>query len=386
MFNAKFLIFNFLTIISLVANDGFSDDEVIEVIKTQKKEDLTIYGSLTSSLNYSHQDKSTISSSKISTNTKLEYNGFKSKKLKMTIKAYRDYDTNINNDHEFDINELTIEGSLSNTVDYKVGRQIVVWGKSDNIRITDTLNSLDSTTPGMVDIEDLRLGRVMTKVDNYLNDWTISTILLHENRYSNMAEPRSDYYSSIIANQILNEPSNSIKNTGVALSASANFEGEDLSFYYTNQYIDNKSYKSNMLGFAYNKVIESFLLKTELAYFDNYDSNTIDSKIDSLIGLEYSGIKDGSVSLEVANKDNDIQYALRFTQSYINQTLDFTALYSGFKKDLSGGGFLRVWFDYDIDDEFSTQFGMINYNGGTNLALETIKKNDRLFASLKYNF
>jgi len=386
MFNAKFLIFNFLTIISLVANDGFSDDEVIEVIQTQKKEDLTIYGSLTSSLNYSYQDKSTISSSKISTNTKLEYNGFKSKKLKMTIKAYKDYDTNINNDQEFDINELTIEGSLSNTVDYKVGRQIVVWGKSDNIRITDILNPLDSTTPGMVDIEDLRLGRVMTKVDNYLNDWTISTILLHENRYSKMAEPGSDYYSSIIANQILNEPSNSIKNTGVALSASANFEGEDLSFYYVNQYIDNKSYKSNMLGFAYNKVIESFLLKTELAYFDNYDNNTIDSKIDSLIGLEYSGIKDGSVSLEVANKDDDIQYALRFTQSYINQTLDFTALYSGFKKDLSGGGFLRVWFDYDIDDKFSTQFGMINYNGGTNLALETIKSNDRLFASLKYNF
>jgi len=50
--------------------------------------------------------------------------------------------------------------------------------------------------------------------------------------------------------------------------------------------------------------------KTEAAYFDNYDSSTIKEKIDSLLGIEYNGIKDGSLSFEVANKDDDIQYAL----------------------------------------------------------------------------
>ncbi len=391
MLNSKFIFINLFIVLSLVANDGFDDeggfdDEVIEVVKTKKKDDLIIYGFVTGSTNYSYDNKHTISSSKISTNTQIEYNGLKEQKLKATIKAYKDYSTNIHNDYDVDINEFTIEQTLNNGMDITFGRQIIVWGKSDNIRITDTLNPLDNTTPGMIDIEDLRLGRVVTKLDYYIDNWTMSTLVLHENRYSMMPELGSDYYSLMIANSISKEPSSSIDNSGVALSLSANLEGEDISLYYSNQYIDNKSYKSNMYGFAYNKVVDNFLIKTELAYFDNYDSNSVNSKIDSLIGLEYNGIDDGSISLEIASKDDDIQYAARFSQSYINQTLDFTALYSGFEKDLSGGGFFRVWIDYAIDDELTVQFGMINYSGGTNLMLETIKNNDRVFSSLKYNF
>lgn len=391
MIYPKYIISSFLIATFLVANDGFddedgfSDDEVIEVVKLEKNDnsDFITYGYISVSSDYSYDKNEDKTSSKISGNLKLEYKVDEFHKLKATIKAYNQFDTNIEKDNDIDINELTTEGTFHNGLDGKFGRQIVVWGKSDNIRITDTLNPLDNTTPGMVDIEDLRLGRTMTKLDYFVDKWTISGLILHENRYSLMAKKGSDYYISMPSTS---EPSDSLKNSGIALSASANFQGEDIALYYSNQYIDNKIYRSNMAGFAYNKVIDSFLIKTEIAYFDNYDSDIVKEKTDGLLGLEYSGISDGSVSLEVANKDNDIQYALRFTQSYINQTLDFTALYSGFEKDLSGGGFFRAWFDYDIDDELTMQFGMINYTGGTNLMLETIKNNDRVFSSLKYNF
>jgi len=88
----------------------------------------------------------------------------------------------------------------------------------------------------------------------------------------------------------------------------------------------------------------------------------------------------------MANKNDEIQYALRFTQSYINQTLDFTALYTGYGSSLEGGGFIRVWADYSIDDKISTSFGIIDYIGGDKQNFEAIKDNDRLFASLTYNF
>jgi hypothetical protein len=388
----KFLVLFLATIVFIIADDGFEDDigfgdeEIIEIVKPQEENDLVIYGFVTSSTNYSYKNKSEISSAKLSTNIKMKYNGLKKQKIALTIKAYEDYKTNINNDRDFDINEFTIRQILDNNMDIIIGRQIIVWGKSDNIRITDTLNPLDNTTPAMTDIEDLRLGRVMTKSDFYINDWTISGILLHENRYSMMPEKVGDYYNSMIDKMISSTPSSSIDNTGIALSVSANLKGQDVGFYYANQYIDNQVFKTNMLGFAYNKAVSQFLIKTEIAYFDNYDNNQINSKLDSLIGLEYNGIDDGNFSLEIANKDNEIQYATRFTQGYINQTLNFTALYSGFTKDLSGGSFFRMWFDYDIDDELSTNIGMVNYSGGTKLALETIKDNDRIFASLKYNF
>ncbi len=229
----------------------------------------------------------------------------------------------------------------------------------------------------------------MTKLDYFMPMWSVSGIILHENRFSKLPQYGSDYASSNqtkAQDAIIKEPADSLDNTGVAFSLNGNLEGQDIAFYYSNQYIDNTIYRSNMVGFAYNKVINNYLFKTEAAYFDNYDSSTVEAKTDGLIGLEYSGISEGSISLEMANKNDDIQYALRFTQSYLNQTLDFTALYSGFGKELKDGGFIRAWMDYDIDDQLSASFGVIDYLGGEVAKFEMIKDNDRIFASLKYSF
>jgi len=43
-------------------------------------------------------------------------------------------------------------------VDFKLGRQIVVWGKSDGITITDVVNPRDYTEFLTVDLDDMRLG------------------------------------------------------------------------------------------------------------------------------------------------------------------------------------------------------------------------------------
>ena len=389
---------------SLYSNDGFTNESeafddvddfggdeeiIIEKIDIKKQNDFTSYGSITYSTNYSYKDIDDITSSKISANLNFEYKLDENSKLKSTVKAYQDFESNIKNDRDIDINEIYLQSSLNINTDIKVGRQIVVWGKSDNIRITDTLNPLDMTTPGMVDIEDLRLGRVMSKIDYFMEKWSLTGIILHENRYSDIPKFGSEYTISnemMYNNMLVKEPSNTIENSGIALSASANLEGQDIAFYYSNQYVDNTTYRSNMLGMGYNKVLDSFLFKTEFAYFDNYDSNTVKSKLDGLVGLEYNGISDGSISFEMANKNDDIQYALRFTQSYLNQTLDFTALYSAFGKELEDGGFIRVWGDYDIDDKLSTSVGFINYIGGDLAQFNMIKDNDRVFASLKYSF
>ncbi len=392
MLNVKFLVFNCLIVTSLIANDGFDDEDefggddeiIIETIQKENK-NFIFYGSISYLSNYSYVDIDEVTSSKISGNLNLEYKINNDYKIKSTIKAYKDFETNIDNDKDVDVNKIYLQGSVTDKIDIKFGRQIVVWGKSDNIRITDSLNPMDRTAPGMVDIEDLRLGRGMMKIDYFMDKWSLNGIILHENRFSTMPEIGSDYYAPKFS-MLPDEPSNGKDNKGVALSLNGNLEGQDISFYASNQYVDNTNYKSNMLGMAYNKVIDSFLIKTEIAHFDNYDSSTVDAKTDALVGTEYNGISDGSVSLEIANKDDDIQYALRFTQSYINQTLDFTALYSGYGKELKDGGFVRVWGDYAYNDEVAFSLGVIDYIGGDNAYFEKIKDNDRVFGSVKYSF
>jgi hypothetical protein len=248
---------------------------------------------------------------------------------------------------------------------------------------------MNNLTPAMTDIEDLRLGRFMSKFDYYINDWALSTIILHENRYSLLPRFGSDFApqnQTIADNMIIDEPNNSLKNSGLAISLSKNFEGQDVAFYASNQFVDNTKYRTNMIGVAYNRAMNNFLIKSEIAYFDNYDSTILDDKIDSLIGLEYNGIDEGSISLEVANKDETIQYALRFTQSYINQTIDLSALVNMYGKDTKDGGFMRVWSDYAYNDDLSLSVGLVSYISGDNPKFEMMKDNDKVFGSVKYSF
>ena len=59
----------------------------------------------------------------------------------------------------------------------------MVWGKSDNIRVTDVLNPLELREPGLVDLEMIRLPVTMTKLDYYIKGLNLSGIVIHEVRY-----------------------------------------------------------------------------------------------------------------------------------------------------------------------------------------------------------
>jgi hypothetical protein len=96
---------------------------------------------------------------------------------------------------EIEFDEVYLQGSLTKDLDIKAGRQIVVWGRSDNIRITDVLNPLELRWPGLVDIEKLRLAVTMTKLDYYFKGWNLSGIVLHEVRYNRNPEFGSDFFS-----------------------------------------------------------------------------------------------------------------------------------------------------------------------------------------------
>lgn len=419
--------FLFLLSFALNAEEGFDDsgfddniDTVIVDIAPPAKG--SVYGAVNLESHYNLNNNQNLSSAKILTDLNAEYKLGDNTKISGNLKAYYDFIFDTNNHYtttpdgyrnELNFNTFAIEGSINNNLDFKIGRQIVVWGKSDSIRITDILNPLDNRTPGLVDIKNLRLGRMMSKLDYYQNALKLSVALLHENRFSKNPKFGSDFKTK--ADLAENKPSNRLKNTGIALSLSAEFSGYDFGVYYADTYLDQPYLKADvlqfdnqtkMLGFAYNKVIDSFLLKTEVAYFDAIkyaELDTTKSRIDSLIGVEYTGITDGTISYELALRkinhyENEIntapnnftqqktyQHALRFTQSYLNQTLDLTAMLGVFGKKGDEGGFTRVSLDYAIDDKISISGGIIDYISGSTLT-DSIKNNDRIFTKISYSF
>ncbi|MBC8493531.1 MAG: hypothetical protein ISR70_01030 [Candidatus Thioglobus sp.] len=426
----KYCLFFLVGFLSFTSNaeDGFDDDDFdetpIDIVVQVEDAPGALYGSVDLEAHYNLSNDKNLSSLKTLVDVLGDYKFENGVKLSGNLKGYHDFIYDLENrtvpngyKNEINLNELNIELEISPNLDFKTGRQVIVWGKSDSIRITDILNPLDNRTPGLVDIKNLRLGRTMSKLDYYKGGYNASAILIHENRFSENPTQYSDFKPTAI-NKPINTPDDSLDNTTVALSLTGAFSGYDFGLYYADTYLD-KPYLTNsnttldynnklkMIGAAYNQAIDNYLFKAEAAHFDSIQYNgaaQTKARTDVLIGVEYTGIADGSVSYEVAVRkihdyenlinvesngykpENEYQQVARFSQSYLNQALDLTTVASVVGLRGEDGGSLRVELDYAIDDQLSVSGGVIDYIGGDNPTIDAYKNNDRLFAKLSYAF
>lgn len=320
--------------------------------------------------------------------------------------------------HELEINEMWIQGSLGANLDVKLGRQIVVWGKSDNIRITDVLNPLDNREPGIVDIRDLRLPVTMSKVDYYQGSWNISGIIIHENRFNKEPVYGNDFYMGASPPPPEDEPGMALRNQEFGLAINGIFSGWDLSFYTASLFDDithveqtaagasRTHSRINMVGMAMNIVRGSWLLKGETAWFDGLEYS-VDvgekSRFDLLVGTEYTGFTETVISLELANRhilayddrlaegatsipENEAQLAVRISRDFLHDTLTVTGLVSAFILSDNDGSFARLTTEYELTQTLQLTTGIILYQNGSKTNFRKIGDNDRFFCEVRYAF
>ncbi len=327
------------------------------------------------------------------------------------------------NETEFELRESYVLGTLMENLDLRFGRQILVWGKSDNIRITDVLNPMDMREPGITDIEDLRLPVTMTRADYYFGDWNLSAIGIHEIRFNKTPVFGSEFYPGDRPPPDETEPSSTVDNTEWALSLSGIFSGYDLDFYYAYIFDDQPHAETathglpphvhlvhsrlHMAGFSYNRALGNWLLKTEGAIFEGFEFfNRPDetyTRLDVLAGIEYSGMKNAAISLELANRhlfdfdealeqgpdyanEDEFQTVIRYTKDFRNETLTLTALASLFGTLGDDGAFERITLEYDVTDTVQLKIGAVLYQSGDMYRFNNIGDNDRLILEAEYHF
>lgn len=337
--------------------------------------------------------------------------------------------------NEVELFEAYVEGTINENLEARFGRQVVVWGKSDTIRVTDILNPIDNRRPGYQDLEDIYLPTTMLKFDyQYDDNWRISPIVLLEQRFTkdppygsvyNPFSPRVSYTEWINeGNPVYSLDNVTYRDPTFALSVAGEFEGWDLSFYASRLYQDrgyiptpyldpkvlNKVYehrKTNMLGAAFNIVDGEWLFKAELAYFADLTYTTTQdtglARSDILLGFEYVGFLDTTISYDYAIRhfheydpnlyvpeENYLeqethQQAFRITSSFLRDTLDASYLLSMYGKDLDEGGYQRGWINYDLADAINTEFGLVDYFGGSPL-FDLVEDQLVIFMDISYSF
>jgi hypothetical protein len=324
---------------------------------------------------------------------------------------------------ECELQDTYIQGRITDHLDIKIGRQIVVWGTLDNLRVTDVLNPLDLRVPGLTDIEDLRLPVTMAKFDYYFGHWDLSGMIIPEVRFSKWPVFGSDFYPWPMPPPPEDKPDNGFANVQYAAALNGVFSGWDIGFYWAGIYADQtytervfpglteqfvrEHARINMLGTAANYASGNWLLKAECAWFDELQyTNTPGveySRLDVGGGIEYSGFTEATVSLEAANRhildydsrlerppdeirENEFQWSLRVTKDFLNDRLTLTMLASTFGIKADDGAFERLGAEYDITDSLLIRGGVVFYQSGDKGLFQNVDANDRLFAELKFNF
>lgn len=324
---------------------------------------------------------------------------------------------------ELELEDTYIQGRLTENLDTKIGRQIVVWGTLDNIRVNDVLNPLDLRLPGLTDIDDLRLPVTMVKLDTYFGNWNLSGMAIPEVRFSKLPVFGSDFYPFPGPRPPEQDPQEGFDEMQVAAALTGVFSGWDLGFYWADTYNDpsyaepvssgptaqfvRKHARIHMLGTAANLAAGNWLLKAEVAWFDGLRyTNTPGveyTRLDLGAGVEYSGFSEATVSLEAANRHifdydprlelppdeiggNEFQWALRIAKDFMNDTLTLTLLASTFGIKADDGAFTRFDADFDVTDAVSVRGGVVFYQSGEKGRFKDVSASDRLFLAVKYSF
>jgi hypothetical protein len=333
----------------------------------------------------------------------------------------RDYTNEVLNDYESDseFRETFIRGQITSRLDIKVGRQIVVWGKSDNFRVVDIINPLDLREPGLVDIEDLRLPSSMTRVDYYWGNWSLSGLAIHEIRFDKLPPYGSDFYPSPVKLPPKDTPDNGGSNTEFALSLSGIMQGWDLSLHLARLFSDSSHIelkpqgaslqysRLTMAGAATNVATGDWLWKAEAAYFDGLEFFSVPDKeferIDLMAGIEYNGFDNTTLSVEsvvrhihdfdqrlkndpVPAERNRVQTAFRYNTDFLHDRLNVLLLDMRHGQTLSDGGFTRLQFKYELREALFTTLGVVSYHRGDTVPYSEIADNDRLFVDIEYSF
>lgn len=350
-------------------------------------------------------------------NTKLRLEGWGFYDVAYQIHGRDRYTNAVLGEYEKDseFGELWIRTRLSDDIDLKVGRQIVIWGHSENLRVLDVINPIDNREPGRVDLEDQRLPLGMIRADAFFGHWSLTGLIIPELRFDINPVLGSDFYPST-SDFPVSEPEH-FSDSEFALAVKGTFSGLDISFHAARFYNDVPRFQDGpmltrlvhdrlkLFGFGGAKTAGPWLWKSEIAYVDGlgFFNGDEQDRLDVLLGVEYFGWANTSLSLDIVNRTliqyenamqqspdfvrrNSQEVAVRFSQDRMNDRLHFLALGLARGWDGQDGSLFRFDVNYDVLDSLTLGVGLMLYQSGDLPPFDQFESNDRAIFSIKWSF
>ncbi len=337
---------------------------------------------------------------------------------------------------DFQLREIYLD-LYFNSIDIRIGKQQVVWGKADGVFITDIVSPLNLTEFLLPDFDEIRVGVYAAKFDYYFGNSTIEAIwkpVYAGNQLPTQgsiwfkppefpAPPTFDYSKEKI--------NASLENSEIYLKYSLSSSAIDFDLMgayvwdqnpimhvekefgldslgnpaLTGLLITPEHHRLYVVGGSFTSTIKSFVLRGEAAYYNGKYFQTANPMADGaltqnnylhyVIGLDY-GVGNLKLSTQFIQK-YIMDYDDFIDEDELQNTMTFLARYDAMRETLHmelfsyiglnyGDALIRPTIIYDFSDSFSIKLGSNIFVGDERGRFGRYDDNSMLYIKIKYNF
>ncbi len=313
---------------------------------------------------------------------------------------------------------------VSNYYDFRIGRQIITWGKADGIRITDLISPSDLTEFITFEFDDIRIPvnslkfRLLFEKVNFElvaiplftpaktagkdSPWHIKSQLSQTNTAVNQNEPKMNLKSGEIAGKV------SFFLPGIDIAFSAMYLWDDYPVATANSSNENdlsydlNYYRNAVLGIESAIPAGDFVFRTEAAFYLKKQFQTTDltqtsenQMIHWLAGIDwypgnnwtvmtqFSGKSILYYTEKISEEQNNWIATLNIQKKLLRETLTISnMLYIELNEP---DGMNRFSADYALTDPFHVAAG-VDYIFGDSGYFGQFKDNSQIWIKAKYSF
>jgi hypothetical protein len=339
----------------------------------------------------------------------------------------------VGDDSDIELRELYVDTEIGSTF-LRVGKQQVVWGQADGLKVLDVLNPQSFREFILDDFEDSRIPLWTVNAEIPIGDTTLQLLWIPENTYDDIPEANAPFTftsprlvpqtaSDVPVNLTpIQRPDDFFADSDVAAKLSAFVGGWDLSLNYVYHYSDqpvirreisaagvtvHRDYqRTHLVGGTFSTVFDDFALRGELGFsgdrfFITSDTNDADGVVDSgelsyVLGLDYQGWRDWFISAQffqsivldtapgLVRDDTDTTVTLLVRRDFINDSLQVEALLIHSANE--GDGVLQASLDYEWHTNIRLRIGADVFYGTARGLFGQFTEKDRVSVGVEFGF
>ncbi len=324
-----------------------------------------------------------------------------------------------------------------NSVDIRIGKQQIVWGKADGVFITDIVSPLNLTEFLLPDFDEIRIGVYAAKFDFYFGNSTIEAIWKPIYAGNLLPPSNSIWYrppefpAPPTFDRSKEDVDTNLENSEIYLKYSLSSSAIDFdvmgaytwdqnpSMHVEKQFgqdslgnpilvgllITPEHHRLSIIGGSFTSTIKSFVIRGEAAYYNGKyfqtanplaeDALTKKDYLHYVVGLDY-GVGSLKLSAQFIQK-YIMDYDNYIDEDEFQNTMTFLARYDAARETLHfelfsyiglnyGDALIRPKVTYDFADGFSILLGSNIFVGDDRGMFGRYDNNSMLYTKIKYNF